>query len=119
VTEAALLDYARFCSRRSEAKYRSHCGADLPDAELHRLEARAFRRLAAGEPLAAVLGDLEMAWAEFAADNNRRVNSAPKVARGPMAGHSSLSHRWADPEKVAASVAYIRAACRAGEDSRA
>jgi hypothetical protein len=119
MSKAALLDEARFFARLSDARYRSPCGADLPDAELNRLEARAFRRLAAGEPLAAVVGDLEREWADFAAANNRRVNAAPKVARGPMAGHSSISHRWADPGRVAASVAYIRAACRRLEEPRA
>lgn len=118
MNEAALLDYAHFFARLSEAKYRSRCGADLPDAELNRLEARAFRRLAAGEALADVVGGLRREWADFAAQNNRRVNAAPKVARGPMAGHSSIAHRWADPEKVAASVTYIRAACRRLEEPR-
>jgi hypothetical protein len=113
---AALLDEARFFARLSEIKYRSHCGADLPDAELNRLEAKAFRRLAGGEGLSAVLTDLAREWSGFAADNNRRVNAAPRVVRGPMAGHSSISHRWADPEKVLASVAYVRAVYRRLED---
>jgi hypothetical protein len=39
-------------------------------------------------------------------------NAAPKIKRGPSAGHSVIAHRWVDPDKFASRAIHIRAMAR-------
>ena len=51
-------------------------------------------------------------WRAYAAENNAKINAAPKIKRGPSSGHSVISHRWTDPERFAASAVHLRAMAR-------
>jgi len=111
VEEAQKEKFFELARRRrglEQAKYRSWSGADKSDAELHRLEAGAFVKLGQGEPLDAVLGKLENDWKEFASEQNKKVESASKIKRGPMSGSSAAHYKWADPGRVDSSLVFLR-----------
>lgn len=103
-----LLDLARWYDGRRQAKLDSWSGADKTDAELHRLEALACRRLAQGEEVETVLADLQTSWLAFAEARNQQIEAGVRMTYGPSSGLSACHYMYADPNRGEYSACYIR-----------
>ena len=101
VYATAILGWARFHGDLSQALYQGvggfQNGSDPVDGECHRLVARAMRELWRGDGIDSVLSRYRNAWEDFASEQNRKVNAAPKIKNGPSSGHSVISYKHASP----------------------
>ena len=98
----AVYDLARKARQREEYVYHQTGkllqGTDCAQAPLHGIVAKLWCRLAVGNNLEHCLTVAAEEWREYAAMNNRKVDSAPEIRNGPSSGHSVLAHRWVSPE---------------------
>lgn len=104
-------DAARFARDRSTAAYAGASGADRADAPKHDILADVWCLLAAGAHPTPVIEWATSRWSWYRDANHARVEAAAKIKRGPMSGHSAISHEWvadsiaADVERVVTTVA--------------
>lgn len=110
-----LMEAARRWRRMEEQAYHSMSGADVAEAPCHGMTADALACVADGKNLARTLAFFEAKWRKYAAEQASRVAAAPKIRRGPSAGHSVIGHRWVSPERFGDAARMIRALaeCRA------
>ena len=102
-----LYKLARDAWAQGNAALKSFCGADQADSEIYFCERRVYVAVAGGISLEAALVEEEKAWRAYAERQREKVDAAPKVKRGPMSGHSAISHRWVDPEKFTSKARHI------------
>lgn len=95
----ALYVCARDAYAQGESMLKSFSGADQADSELYILARAFYVDVADGAPIDAALDRQEARWRQYAAGQKAKVDAAPKIKRGPMQGHSAISHRWVDPER--------------------
>jgi hypothetical protein len=111
LTEAqkeALYECARTAGARADSMLRSFSGADQADSECFFCERRVYVAVADGvEPEVAIARE-DTVWRAYAKAQDAKVVAAPKIKRGPMQGHSVISHRWVDSGKFAAYASHIR-----------
>lgn len=69
-------------------------GADQADAPRYGLVADVYALLAAGAHPQAVHDFAASTWRTYALEAQAAVERAPRVRRGPCAGHSVIGHRW-------------------------
>lgn len=103
-----LYECARIARDRADAMLRSFSGADQADSEAFFCERRVYIAVADGESLDDVLKTEDARWRAYATEQAKKVNDAPKIKRGPMCGHSAISHRWVSPEKFTGMMSHIR-----------
>jgi hypothetical protein len=100
----AFHDLARTAGERERNAYDQRgkllCGADVAEAPFHSVMRRVWLGLAVGMAPALVLKAADDDWRRYAEENNAKVEQAPRVRRGPSAGHSVIAHRWVSPDKV-------------------
>ncbi len=99
--EAILFQCMRHEGERADSMIRSFSGADQADSEIHRIARRFYVQIWEGRTFAEASADCERQWREYAAAQKAKVDAAPKIKRGPSRGHSSISHRWVDPDRWA------------------
>lgn len=93
-----IAHWTRFYSGMSEVLYKPGrlSGADAVDAEWYRLVADALRQVLTGVKDVQLSADWFLVeWKAFQASNNAKVDAAPNIKTGPMAGQSSIHYRWA------------------------
>ncbi len=83
-------------------------GADRADSEYRFCARRVYVAVAGGMPLEDAIAREDKNWRAYATEQVAKVNAAPKIKRGPMSGHSAISHRWVDAEKFANYAHHIR-----------
>lgn len=83
-------------------------GTDCAEAPLHGIIAKLWCKLAVGNDLEHCLMVADKEWREYATMQNRKVDSAPKIRKGPSSGHSVLSHRWVSPEGFETLIPHLR-----------
>jgi hypothetical protein len=119
----ALFKLARESYARGENMLNSFSGSDQADSELYFCENRVYSG-AGGQPTQALdeatpwdptLANLEQLiaeqdkrWRDYAAGQAHKVAEAPKIKRGPSAGHSAISHRWVSPDAFTNRAHHIR-----------
>lgn len=79
------------------SQYRSMSGADVAEAHKYDLLADGLGCVGDGKDVDAVVAMLSAKWQAYASTNNARVEAAPKIKRGPSAGHSVIGHRHVCP----------------------
>src|SRR5277367_1077254 len=96
--QEALFTCARDAGAMGDAKLRSFSGADQADSELDYGARRVYVAVAhEGVDLEIAITREDARWRAYAVEQRRKVDEAPKIKRGPSAGHSVISHRWVDP----------------------
>ena len=118
----ALFVLARDSYALGESMLRSWSGADQADSEMHFCARRVYAFLGDTGPndtwdptcanLETLIAEQDARWRSYAAAQAVKVESAPKIRRGPSAGHSVISHRWVDPEKFTSYAHHIRTMVR-------
>ena len=119
----ALFVLARESRALGDHMLKSWSGSDQVDSELYFCENRVFA-FAGGQttmaldevtPFDPTLANLEQLiaeqdkrWRDYAANQARKVAEAPKIKRGPSAGHSAISHRWVSPDAFTNRAHHIR-----------
>ncbi len=103
-----LWDLARQAGDRWQKSWTAMSGADMAEGEVFRYVRDVYVAAAQGLDWesAIVKGDEE--WRKYAAMNNARIAAAPKTKRGPMQGHSSMSHRYTSPDFFQTKLNHIR-----------
>ena len=114
--EAALYELARNAGALGDSQLRSFSGADQADSEVYFCERRAYVAIAAGTDVEAAIAVEDARWRAYAAEQAKKVDAAPKTKRGPMSGHSVISHRWVSPEAFASKAIHIRTMVRIIEE---
>ena len=74
--------------------YASPSGGDQAEAPRHGFAADLYCLLGAGADPDEAWAHVTSAWTRYASEQRDRVERAPKLKRGPMAGQSSLHYRW-------------------------
>lgn len=90
----AARNYRDLCT----SQYRSWSGADVAEAYKYDLLADGLGCIGSGKDVGAVVALLSAKWEAYARENNARVKDAPKIKRGPCAGHSVIGHRHVCPD---------------------
>lgn len=93
-----LMRSARMYRDLCTSQYQSASGADVADAYKWDLLADGMGCIADGKDLDAVVALLSAKWEAYARENNAKVAAAPKIKRGPSAGHSVISYRHVCPD---------------------
>lgn len=104
----ALHRYARQEGEQAMAMLQSWSGADQADSEVHFCAARVYRAVAQGQDVEQAIAAEDARWRAYAAEQARKVSSAPKRRSGPCAGHSVIDHRWVSPEAFTLKAVHIR-----------
>lgn len=102
-----LYREARIDHERYERDIRSNSGADRAESEFYRMRRKFWIALSEHKPYTEALAEFDREWREYAEQNNAKVSAAPKIKRGPMSGHSTISARWVSPDKVQADVSNL------------
>jgi hypothetical protein len=93
---ADTLDrWTRFYGDMSRAKYASSSGADKIDAARDGMVVVALRRIRQGMPVKKAVEMYRAEWGAFSKEQNAKVNSAPKIKRGPSSGQSVIGYKVA------------------------
>ncbi len=112
ITEAQkeeLFVLARQAMQRCEFAYRSLSGTDVAEAEVWSAERRCYTAVAAGESLQARFKIEDAAWRKYAAEQERKVNAAPKLQhKFGSGGQSVIAHQWVSPDLFASKQSHIR-----------
>ena len=103
-----LMSSARSYRDIETRAYSGFSGTDCAEAPKHGLTADGLAALAEGKDPEATIALLSAKWRAYAEDNNRKVAAAPKTKRGPMAGHSAISHRWVSPDAFDSIAIFLR-----------
>lgn len=95
-----IVHWTRYYSDRSDRMYQDRqgfikVGADATDAEMYRQVAGALRKVLQGANVEEAVASFKKGWKDFQAENNAKVNAAPKIKYGPSSGHSVIGHKWA------------------------
>lgn len=106
--EAKLFARMRTAGEQEQHAYKSMLGADVAEAPIFSYVRHCYQLVWEGVELEAAITLCDAAWREYAAQNNAKVDAAPKIRRGPSAGHSSIHHRWTSPEKFQGTAIHIR-----------
>lgn len=91
-----------------DAKIKSWSGADQVDSEANYGARRIYIAVAHGQTFEEAFAVEDRRWRAFAAEQNKRVNNAAKITRGPYSGQSCMMHRWANPDKIAERKTHMR-----------
>ena len=103
-----LWDLARRAGERWQASWSAWSGADRAEGEVWRYVRDIYVAAAQGQDVEAEIVLADTAWRAYAAANNRAIEQAPKIKRGPSAGHSTISHRYTSPEFLQSKLIHIR-----------
>jgi len=103
-----LLQVAKFQRDMETKAYKSFSGADIADAPIHGFVADALGCIAQGKQTEAVLALFDSKWRAYADENHAKVNSAPKIKRGPRSGQSSIEHRYVNSDAWQSKASFIR-----------
>lgn len=106
--KAALCEQMRFEGGMMEHAYKSLSGADVAEAEKYRLARLVYVDVFQGLDLEESIAKHDAAWRAYAVAQATKVAAAPKIKRGPSAGHSVISHQWVSPEAFALKAIHIR-----------
>jgi hypothetical protein len=98
--------------QQGEAMLRSFSGADQADSECFFCARRVYVAVAKGGDIEAAIAREDARWRKYAVEQADKVARAPKIKRGPMSGHSAISHRWVSPDKFSDYARHIRAMVR-------
>lgn len=96
--EAAFFEEARLAGSMMDSAYRSFSGTDVAEAEVWGCVRRFYIAVAQGGDVEAAIAAEDVRWRSYATEQEKKVNAAPKTKRGPMSGHSVISHRWVSPD---------------------
>jgi hypothetical protein len=108
----AYLQEARRAGERADRMLQSFSGADQADSEAYRLVRLVWIDLYDGKDLEESLARHEATWRKYAAEQARKVAAAPKLRRGPSAGHSAIAHRWVSPDYFQGQASHVRTMAR-------
>ena len=110
--EEKIFTQLRNLRKQEEYAYKSMSGADVSGAPMYAVQIRAYTRVWEGcDPeLAITLADRE--WRSYAAENNRKIEAAPKTKRGPYSGQSVIHYRYTDPDRFNSTAIHLRAMFR-------
>jgi len=81
-----------------ERAYKSLSGADVAQAPLFGYTADMLACIARGKAVKATVELFRKKWEAYCVLNNAKVEEAPKIEFGPMAGQSTIHYRWVSPE---------------------
>lgn len=102
------LEQMKRAGERNRRAYESWSGADVAEAEIYRLERLFWMALWEGSEIEPTLAKFDAEWRKYATENNAKVESAKKIARGPRAGLSVIEHRWVSPELAETKAIHLR-----------
>lgn len=106
------LAEARKAGERERSQYeqkgRLQSGADVADAPRWGMIARAWRRLSNRLLTEHVFNNLYEEWEEYCKEMNAKIEAAPKMKRGPMAGCSTIHYKHCSPESITSDIIHIR-----------
>ena len=103
-----LWDLARHAGARWEASWSAWSGADRAEGEVWRYVRDIYVAAAQGQDVEAAITHADEQWRVYATANNRAIEHAPKIKRGPSAGHSTIGHRYTSPEFLQSKLIHIR-----------
>jgi len=103
-----ILDLSYQAGRRWRASWDSYSGTDRAEGEVFRCLELCYLAIAGGAEIEAAIADQDARWRQYAAENNAKVEAAPKIRRGGSAGLSVISHRWVSPEEFATRARHLR-----------
>jgi len=72
----------------------SMSGAVRADSPIHIAASHAYRKMAEGMPFAEAITKEDISFRQYALENHRKIEAAPKLKRGGYAGQSSLHYKW-------------------------
>lgn len=111
-----LFKLARQYRDMASRAYSGMSGADRAEAPAQDYTADAFGCIAQGKDIDAVLELLDRKWRAYAAEQQARVEAAPKTKHGPYSGQSSIHYRWVSADHFESKARHIRQICQqAGE----
>jgi hypothetical protein len=116
IPDGPLWDLARNAGRRWEASWAAWSGADQAEGEVWRYVRDIYVTAAQGGDVEAAITTADQAWRAYAEANNRKIADAPKIRRGPSAGHSSIGHRYTSPVLLQTKLIHVRAMIRAHQE---
>ena len=103
-----LWDLARDAGRRWESSWSAWSGADRAEGEVWRYVRDIYVAAAQGQDVEAAIATADVEWRVYATANNGAIAKAPKIKRGPSAGHSTISHRYTSPDFLQSKLIHIR-----------
>lgn len=113
-TKDQLLDCMRNDGDLHAYMVKSWSGADQADSEYYRLRRLFWVALYEGKDRDDARAEFIARWRAYAAAQQKKVDSAPKLKRGPSRGQSAIAHRWVDPEKAESDVVVLQAEVHRG-----
>lgn len=108
IEQERLFALARNAGDRWMASWNAWSGADRAEGEVFRYVRDVYVAAAQGEDVDAAVAKADTAWRVYAAQNNARIDAAPKIKRGPSSGHSVIGHRYTSPDLFQTQLIHIR-----------
>lgn len=105
--QSALYEMVRQSQALGDSMLKGFSGADRADSELYFLEAQVYRDVSQGVPLATAMAKADARWREYAKGQQKKVDEAGKIQRGPMQGQSAAHYKWVDPEHFSHKASHI------------
>jgi hypothetical protein len=96
--QTALYEMVRQSQALGDSMLSGFSGADRADSELYFLEAQLYRDVSQGMSFEEAFHKADKRWREYAAGQQKKVDEASKIHRGPMAGQSAAHYKWVSPE---------------------
>ena len=104
-----LLYRAKCDGEHFEFMIHSMSGADQADSEFYRLRRLFWLALRDGKPHAEARAAFIASWRAYAEAQQAKVARAPRIRRGPSAGHSAIGHRWVPLDKAEGDIEVLQA----------
>jgi len=95
-----LYALARDMGERYDRGLKTHVGADVAEAWAWWLARCIYVDVAGGKPLEQAVQEQNVRWREYAREQARKVDDAPKIKYGPSQGTSVISHRWVPADRL-------------------
>jgi hypothetical protein len=104
-----LYELAKLSRDRATRSYNSFVGADSAEAYVHDLIADIYGVVGSGKDAGAVIQLNLGKWRRYAADQNDRVDNAPKMPkRHPRGGQPVIAHRWVSPDLFGSYLPHVK-----------
>lgn len=106
--EEKLFVQMRQSMALGDTALKSMSGADVAGSEMYFIQRRVYVMFWEGVDRETAIAEGERQWMAYAAQNNAKVDAAPKTKRGPYEGASSIHYRWTDPGRWTGTGIHLR-----------
>jgi hypothetical protein len=117
--QTVLYEMVKQVQLQGDQMLQGFSGADRADSQRYFIEAQVYRDVAAGKSLDSALAAGDKRWREYAAMQQKKVDEAGKIRRGPMSGHSAIHYKWVDPEAFRNRMSHIAFMVNKAEEATA